>query len=135
MVGPKRLTGNITPIDFHERVGSHFKTLRQRYNLETWDVLIHRSIFKWAGWVAKLADIESNRLTFKVLKWYCCDAILKRAAKNGGHKGHNGRVKMWRWERPLYKYWSKVPWFEIARDTRRWGENLSEMVEWRLANR
>ena len=55
------------------------------------------------------------------------------AEQNAGNQLHGRRLHVWRWERPLYKYFSKEShtWEQAALDKVAWLASLDDMVAWR----
>ena len=74
------------------------------HGMTSWDVIVRRNVFKWAGWVARLAYFDEDRITLKVLRHKNWEWLSVIAAQNKGRQLHGRILKTWRWERLLYSY-------------------------------
>ena len=122
---------------FMTRVNSKLKHFRQLFQRDTWDAVYHRRQFRWAGHVARFKTYDPDRLTFKILHFRNWAYLQNIAVQNNGRQLHGRRLRTWRWERPLYKYFSTSPeeWEDKAQDKRWWAQHLEMLVAWRLKNR
>ena len=100
-----------------------------------WDQVYHRRQFMWAGKVARLAAKDPERLTYQVLVHRNWEWIKNVSVKNNGSQLHGRRLRIWRWERPLYKYHGEIPWELVAQNEEMWAQQLDKMVRWRTASR
>jgi ribonuclease HI len=90
--------------DFMQRTEGAITGMMHRFSVAPWDVVIRRNIFIWAGWVARLAEFDSERLTLKVLNHRNWKWVQNVAACNKGRQLHGRILSVWRWEAILYKY-------------------------------
>ena len=77
------------------------------------------------------------RLTYQVLKYKDMNWICNIASQNSGNQLHCRKLRTWRWERPLFKYFEGRPytWQESAADKEQWLQQVGEMVSWRCTYR
>ena len=116
------------------RTNSRINGLKHLHAFQDWDRIDHKSLFKWAGHVARLAR-HSERLTYRVFKHYDWKHIQAIAEQNSGSQLHGRRIRTWRWERPLYRYFSEQHWQTVAQCKQFWTSQLDDMVEWRCRER
>jgi len=121
--------------DFMIRVNCRLKHIKQLHRVIAWDILYHRSVFKWAGHVVRIQQYDAARLTHKVLAHKCWRWIQTVARQNRGNQLHGRRLRTWRWERPLYKYLGDECWETAAQDKLEWNSKLDAMTEWRRTHR
>ena len=124
-----------TKEEFMIRTNSKLKEIKQRHGVKGWDAVYHGSVFQWAGHVARIPQYDPSRLTHKVLHHRCWDEIQEIANRNGGNQMHGKRVRIWRWERPLYKYFGDASWERAAQDKIEWSSKLESMIFWRCKSR
>ena len=117
------------------RVNSRTKEIRQHHVVAQWDAWYHRSVFKWAGHVARMQQYDHRRLTYRVFKHRCWKWIQAVAASHRGSQLHGKRLRIWRWERPVYKFFGTCCWETAAQDKTEWESQLDKMMQWRGANR
>ena len=132
MVALRRHDGESQTL-FMARFHSKIKTLKALHCFEDWDRLFHGRVFKWAGHIARMAQYDPGRLTSRVLQFKCWKWITKVAQSNGGNQLHGKRLRIWRWERPLYKH--SPNWQEEAQDKSVWYQQLESMVSRRCQSR
>ena len=53
---------------FMKRTETAITCAMVRHHVISWDIYARRSVFKWAGWVARLAEFDPRRITLAVLK-------------------------------------------------------------------
>eukprot|EP00973_Karenia_brevis_P057422 7988178-Karenia_brevis.AAC.1 len=117
-----------------ERVATTIRNLRERHCVEAWDARYHRSVFLWAGHLARMSKYDSNRGSYQAFifkNW----AWIRGQSSEHGNQQHHRRLKTWRWERPLCKYFDPDPWEPAALDEERWNQLVPAMVAWRLQTR
>merc|ERR1712096_551150 len=125
--------GEFEPIDlFMQRTNGTIKKLIALHNVEPWDLKSHRYIFNWAGWLARVRDLDPTRLTgwffiYKDYRW-----IQKIARGNAGRQLHCRRLRTWRWERPLYNLVGEE-WPNVARTKEVWEDMIGGLVHKRAA--
>eukprot|EP00973_Karenia_brevis_P020119 2761186-Karenia_brevis.AAC.1 len=118
---------------FMERSAGTIKHVKARHSIENWDELYHKSVFSWAGHLARISLYDVARVSYQALlhkDW----AWIRSQSDPRGCQHHCRRFKAWRWERPLYKFWGNVDWKTKAVDKEAWNARLNEMVQWRLLN-
>ena len=108
-----------------------------RCRVEGWDAHYHRLLFYWAGHVHRIGVYDPDRLTYQVLKYKDMNWICLVASQNSGNQLHCRRLRTWRWERPLFKYFEDRPctWQESAADKEQWLQQVNAMVSWRCTYR
>ena len=120
---------------FMERLNSKIKRLKIANRFEDFDRMYHRSVFKWAGHVARMRQYDSQRVTYRILQHKSWEWIYKTSQEFGGSQLHGKRFHVWRWERPVYKFFGSSSWQEAAQDNVLWNQQLDDMVSWRVCNR
>ena len=134
MITVRRITHEDTAAHV-ARLHSRIKHFKERHAFEDWDRIYHRSIFKWAGHVVRFKSWDRKRLTYRVLKYFDWRHIQKIADNNSGNQLHGRKIRTWRWERPLYRYFSESSWQECAQCKQSWTSQLEDMVNWRCSTR
>ena len=111
---------------FMQRTNGVISSIMDSYGIISWDSTVRRNVFKWAGWVARLAFHDEQRITLIILRqkdWFWISII---ASHNGGRQLHGRILKTWRWERLLYSYaaenYPKQSWFDLAQDPISWSK-------------
>ena len=94
-----------------------------------WDFRAHLYISRFAGHVARIKSYDQGRLTVESLHWRNQEWIDLVAASNGGRQLHCRRLKVWRWERTLVKYFGR-DWEEQAMDKIAWDALLHDYANW-----
>ena len=120
---------------YMQRTSSVIKRIKTAHQLIVWDVWYHRLVFKWAGHIARIPSYDAARLTHKVLVHQNWRWIRRIAAENRGSQLHGKRLRTWRWERPIYKFFGDDCWEEVAQDKEAWTAKLDEMMLWRQQHR
>ena len=122
-----------TRADFAIRVNQKLCHLKQFHNVAAWDKVYHKSVFSWAGHIARMAQYDANRLTYRVLQHKNWQSIQMVAAANRGNQQHHRYLRIWRWERPLYSYFEgrAASWEHTAQDKAEWAGLLDDMADWR----
>lgn len=116
---------------FFARASARFRDLRLRFHLDSFDAIYHRMVFIWGGYLARFLRFDPMRWTFRVFQWQNYKSI-KSFSTDDGRQHHGRYLKMWRWERPFYKYFPHEDWVSVAQNQREWHRILETMVEWRL---
>ena len=110
---------------FMQRTNHQITAVYETYRLISWDVLVRRSVFKWAGWTARLYQHDASRLTLRILRQKDWRWISLVAAQNGDRQLHGRILKTCRWERLIYTYTAEnfpgQNWFDLAQDVGTWG--------------
>ena len=117
-----------------ERTNGTIKRLLLSMKADTWDILYHRSVFKWGAWLARINSFDPWRVTGHVFKHKDWRWIREVAAANHNNQLHGRRLRTWRWERPLYVCVGE-DWPDRARDEEEWEEMLPERVSKRARTR
>ena len=117
------------------RANSRIRRLKSLHGIPDWDWVYHRSVFAWAGHVARMRSYDKQRSTYQVLCYRNWAWIQKVAQDNGGNQTHGRRLRIWRWERPIYKYFGEDCWEDVAQDSHHWSCLLDEMATWRCNHR
>ena len=116
--------------EYMSRAARKVKNLRLKHAIESWDASYHRSVFSWAGHLARMAAYSPDRASHQVLLYKNWDWIQEQS-DDRGNQFHCRKLRVWRWERPLYKYFHPNRWQDKASDKSVWNSLLNEMVEWR----
>ena len=116
---------------FMSRLNSKIKHLRIFHKLDAWDKQYYKIMFQWAGHVSRMASYHEHRLTHRVLQHKSWKWIQRVAGENFGNQLHCRKLKVWRWEAPLYKFFGNESWHDAALDKASWHSKLEEMVSWR----
>ena len=82
----------------------------------------------WAGHTSRMTDYDSDRLTCRVLHFRNWSWIQNVASANRGNQLHGKRLRIWRWERPLYKFFKDRDWELAAQDKSEWDALLDDFV-------
>ena len=122
-----------TTEDFCVRYARNIKQVMTKYGCERWDAMYHRLYFTWAGRVRRLRLTEPQRLTYQVLRYKDWQWIQNVADANSGSQQHHRKLRAWRWERSLYKFFDRKSetWGEAAEDEKKWVSFLDKMVDHR----
>ena len=113
------------------RWNSKIKQLKAHHHHRNWDEKYWAIMFKWAGHVARIQTYDKDRITHRVLQHKSWDGITKIQESNSGSQLHGRKLKVWRWEAPLYKLFGRQSWQELAQDKTAWDSHLEEMISWR----
>jgi hypothetical protein len=109
---------------FMHRTEATISNLLQLHWIVSWDVYARRTVFKWAGWMARLANLDPSRLTLKILQHKNLEWLQKIKDENKGRELHGRYIKVWRWETMLYNFtrenYPGDQWFSLAQDKERW---------------
>ena len=138
MLAPKRESYEDLAV-FLVRVARTRKQLMNKHNFQSFDAIFHRLVFEWGGHVYRMSSYDPQRWTHQVLLLTNWSWIQLIASQNSGSQLHCRMLKVWRWERPLYKFFlghNKYScWEEAAADKHVWKSLVPEFVAWRLINR
>ena len=118
--------------DFMHRTEGIIKNLKAKHDITSWDLLVHRSAFRWAGRLVQISLDDPGRLT-AILFNFKDSAWLKRIeAENDGRQLHGRILRVWRWESAFFKSFG-VKWKETAADRGHWDSLENWYLNWRLA--
>ena len=133
MLGFRR--GDTEDIDtFMHRTNSSIRNLLNLHSVRRWDLVSHKEVFKWAGWLARLGNLDPERPTFDVFRYRDWNWIQEIADENRGRQLHCRNLKTWRWERPIYLYFGRG-WQNIATDEQIWMSKVEKFLQWRQNHR
>merc|ERR1711879_773169 len=122
--------------DADEGTSAHLKSM---HNVMAWDKHCPKSVFSWAGHLARMATYAAEREASKVFSYKNWDWIKRIADINQGSQLHCRRLRTWRWERPMAKFFDDVlPGSSgqvHAQDKTSWTSQLESMAEWRCRAR
>ena len=107
--------------------------IKYRFNVQDLDVAALRHHYGWAGHVSRIAAQYPDRLVGKVLFFRDREWLDVVGSQNYGRQLHCRSLRIWRWERPLYKYASFLgvgSWHELAKCKRSWLSSLDDMALW-----
>jgi hypothetical protein len=119
--------------DFMERTNRTMKCLRLRHGIRSWDQTYAALVCAWGGWIARLKELDPDRLTLAVLQYKNWQWISNIAAQNGGRQLHGRILRTWRWERALYKHVG-ADWMDQAMDPDSWKSQIPLFATRRLLN-
>ena len=106
--------------EYMVRTNRRLREIKRQHGFKDWDATYHKSVFTWAGHLARIHQHDPSRLTHKVLRHRCWDEIQMIASRNNGNQMHGKRLRIWRWERALYKYFGDTSWVGVAQDKLEW---------------
>ena len=86
-----------------------------------------KKVFQWGGHLARLAQYDADRLTYRALLHKRWDWIQMIAAEFKGNQLHGRKLKIWRWEQKIYKHF-KESWLDVAYDKSVWNEHVDRLV-------
>ena len=119
---------------FMHRTESSISHVFDIHNVQLFDGLAHRAVFRWAGKLTQIQLHDPSRLTSIVFGHKDWDWIQLVASQHNGRQLHGRRLRTWRWERPLYKCFSDS-WKALASDQSEWASHESSFLAWRNMNR
>ena len=129
MIGYKPYKGE--PMDeFMIRTNASLKDLRTKLCPETWDQTYFRSVYEWAGHLARMEHYAAQRLSHVVLRHDNYHNITTRA--QGGNQGHGRNIKVWRWESQIYKPLGAM-WHHHAFQKDTWPTTVKRLCAWRVS--
>jgi hypothetical protein len=134
MVRLSRRPGKETD-DYMYRLRLKIKRLKDTHSFIDWDRRAYSSMFSWAGHVARIGQYDAGRITYRILQHKSWEWIQTVARANNGNQTHGRRLKVWRWEAPMYKFFKKVSWQEVAQNKESWNQQLESMIDWRCRRR
>eukprot|EP00973_Karenia_brevis_P093686 12418531-Karenia_brevis.AAC.1 len=83
----------------------------------------------WGGHLARMKTYDDSRMSHQVFLFKNWAWINSKRSKHGDQQ-HHRRLKVWRWERPLYKYFAPEPWEPKAENRKQWQQEVCKMVAW-----
>ena len=119
---------------FMHRTESSISHVFDIHNVQLFDELAHRAVFRWAGKLTQIQLLDPSRLTSIVFGHKDWDWIQVVASQNNGRQLHGRRLRTWRWERPLYKFFGDN-WKVFAQDPAEWASLERNFLNWRRMNR
>ena len=122
---------------FVHRANKRLRLFSSEHGRLSWSVRYHKSVFSLAGHFARFPQYDVDRLTHCVLRYTDWAYIQQIAVQNSGRQLHCRRLRTWRWERQMYKYFPSSPsaWLEAAQDKKLWASSLDSMALWRDTHR
>ncbi len=119
---------------FMQRTNRIIKNLVTLHGVISWDNLYHRYQHRWAGKLVQISQTDPRRLTSAIFAYKDWAWIQTVARENSGRQLHGRCLKIWRWERPLYKAFGD-DWKSIAREEDHWRTLENWFIHWRKFNR
>jgi hypothetical protein len=117
---------------FMKRSNQFINDLLERESALTWDILVRRDVFKWAGWTARLRSFDPLRITYNILLQKNWDWIQSVASQNNGRQLHGRCLKIWRWEALIYKFcrenYPDTSWVDMAQDSYEWTQLVQNLL-------
>ena len=121
--------------DFMARINRKVARLKNLHHVVDWDKHYHKLVFSWAGHLTRMPTYAAHRETYKVFCFKDWRWIQGVAEENAGNQLHCRRLRVWRWERPMVKYFEDgqdgSTWQAKAQDKESWTSQLEVMAEWR----
>lgn len=105
------------------RVASH--TMR-------WDERSQMYVARFAGHIARMRLHDPDRLTLQALHWRNQAWLDIVAENNNGNQLHCRRLKVWRWESSLVRFFGRA-WEAVADDREEWERQTRNFSIWRCA--
>ena len=106
------------------------RNLAQKLDWCSWDTLAHRRYFSFAGHLARIEAYDPGRPSVRVLKFKNYQFLERLMDRNQGRQIHCRRLRIWRWERPLWLRHG-ADWSSVALNAEWWKNNLDAMAAWR----
>ena len=122
-----------TMSDFMHRTESSISANIDRHNVISFDTLSDRAVFRWAGKLVQISLNFPGRLTSLVFGHTDWDWIQGIAQQNKGKQLHGRCLRIWRWERLMYKCLGN-DWKILAQDESEWLSRESLFLDWRKYN-
>ena len=119
--------------DFMIETNRVIKNLKLKHQVMDWDIVALRHHFGWAGHICRLSVSDPDRVTGKIMKYRDRNWLQNIERENYGRQLHCRRLRIWRWERPLYKYALSTGidnWHELAFNKRDWISTIDLMATW-----
>jgi len=120
--------------EFMQRSNSSIKHIMAMHGVLGWDLLAHRSGFRWAGKLVQLQVQDPSRVSVAIFAHRDWKWIQEVAERNSGRQLHCRILKVWRWERPFYKF-AGTDWKLAAVNSDYWRESEKDFITWRKFNR
>ena len=132
-----RVLASETRDEYVLRRASIVKVSFTRFSITSWDLVYHEHVFLWAGVVRRIGITDPERVTYHVLQYKNWACIQRIATAHRGRQLHGRRLRTWRWERPLYKFFDNrgISWEAAAADTDVWRACILQLVAWRSHTR
>jgi len=120
--------------EFMLRSNSSIKHIMAMHGVLGWDLLAHRSGYRWAGKLVQLQVQDPSRVSVAIFAHRDWKWIQEVAERNSGRQLHCRILKVWRWERPFYKF-AGTDWKLAAVSSDYWRESEKDFITWRKNNR
>ena len=118
--------------EYMRRTEAAISGLMVRHRVKPWDTVARQAVFKWAGWVARLGQLDNKRLTYAVLQHKNLKWVYQIAAQNAGRQMHGRYIRTWRWESILQRHFdvsqNGTYWQDSARDYEVWQGIVSNIL-------
>ena len=133
MLGCKRHEGEDMEV-FMQRTNQNINNLMSRHSVVAWDTLANRAVFRSAGKLVSIKEHDPSRVTALVFSHKDWKWVQTIAQSNNGRQLHCRYLRVWRWERPLYKFLG-IDWQKCALDPDQWSSIEHKFLSWRSVNR
>jgi len=120
--------------EFKRRTHRIVRNTIAQHEVKVWSAKYHASVYKWAGHVSRIAKYDVSRITPVVMRWKNWAWIQLIASQNSGRQLHCRKLHTWRWERPLYTYFSDTNWEDNCQSKSDWQDVVEEFVQWRISH-
>jgi len=98
-----------------------------------WTDQYHKKVYHLAGHLARMSKWAPSRISFRVFRFRNYEYIKHVQAVHGNQR-HCRRFRVWRWERPIWKFFG-AQWWEHASDVADWNARWHSYISWRRENR
>ncbi len=117
--------------DFMQRTNTTITNIMSIHRVVSWDIYARRTVFKWAGWLARLQFFDPERITLKVLLHRNLDWLQRIKDHNRGRELHCRYIKVWRWETLIWNFcrenFEGSMWQQLAEDPDSWNSIVSRI--------
>ena len=119
--------------DFFSRCNRKVSETFAKLEVEPWSRTCRRIQFDWAAKMILQMQVDSERLTGKVLRYKDLDEIHHFARCGQGWQGHPYRLHVWRWEQNIFNFFAKqsLAWKDLAQDKKEYMKRQDTYLLWR----
>ena len=130
------------------RYNRFINTRMAKIGATPWSQIVHKLHFTFIGHISRMESYDPERWALKLLKWRDGAYLQVLESQFGpGRQGHCRRLRTWRYERPILKFfrmwWQRLTkderrtyktWHCIASDKQFWYNLLPKYLAWREHN-
>ena len=107
--------------NYMQLVTIRLMSLREKWSLERWDMVVLSRVYDWAGHVARFQKWAPERYALRALLFRDIP-YLKRLESEYGHQMHYRKFKVWRWEQQFVRFFG-LGWKDLAISSETWAEH------------